>query len=245
MLDLNNYESSDANYLGFLHLSCFLSTKGMLTLFYLDIFWGRVHPSHGTNAPRSASHRRIARARLHNSTGSVHASVVGQSSSLVGSEDNVTSRKENCLSSHITTSAHFPQDSPPVVTQRSPQLRKTRTSSKLSRLRLSKRSSRYSYTPPANIASEPEPDNPCEYLETVDEIQSKRPTHSYHQHLIPGDHLQEDIFFGADLYKVKRTSTKKSVSKPPSSICFIIKLEIRWFMEFTAFGLNYRREYQC
>ncbi|CAH8468361.1 unnamed protein product [Heterobilharzia americana] len=181
---------------------------------FRDIFLGRIHPSQAAGTSRSASYRRIARARWHHSTGSVLASSSGITAS--GSEENVAVTSNRASLSH-----QHSEDLSSGIGKSSPSSSKPNPARKLSRFRVSKRRSRFSYTPPANIASEPETDVNWENLDGSNGRRLSRPMHSAHSHCTSSSHLKRDFPNESPLGSmcVVRVTDKKSHSRPrPRSV---------------------------
>ncbi|TNN11100.1 Cyclin-dependent kinase 14 [Schistosoma japonicum] len=182
---------------------------------FRDILLGRIHPNQGAGGTsRSASYRRIARARWHHSTGSVLAS-----SSVItasGSEEYLTS----CSNRNALSHQHS-EDLTSGMSKSSPSSTKHNPVSKLSRFRVSKRRSRFSYTPPAHIASEPETDGNWENPDINGGKHFSRTMHSTHSHCVSSNHLKRDFHDESPVSsaRVVRDSDNTSHSRPrPRSV---------------------------
>lgn len=175
---------------------------------------GRIHPNQGAGTSRSASYRRIARARWHHSAGSVLAS-----SSVIrgsGSEEYLTSNINRDTLSH-----QHSEDLTGGMSKSSPPSNKHNPASKFSRFRVSKRRSRFSYTPPAHISSEPETDVNSENPYSNSGKRFSRPMHPAHSHCVSSSQLKRDFHDESPLSSmcVAHDSDNRSHSRPrPRSV---------------------------
>ncbi|CAH8489162.1 unnamed protein product [Schistosoma curassoni] len=167
-------------------VTCDSSLGPSLARSFKDILLGRIHPNQAAGTSRSASYRRIARARWHHSAGSVLAS-----SSVIrgsGSEEYLTSNINRDTLSH-----QHSEDLTGGISKSSPPSNKHNPASKFSRFRVSKRRSRFSYTPPAHISSEPETDVNSENPYSNSGKRFSRPIHPAHSHCVSSSQLKRDF----------------------------------------------------
>ncbi|XP_018644985.1 serine/threonine kinase [Schistosoma mansoni] len=218
-------------------VTCDSSLGPSLARSFKDILLGRIHPNQGAGTSRSASYRRIARARWHHSTGSVLAS-----SSVIrgsGSEEYLTANMNRDTLSH-----QHSEDLTSGMSKSSPSSNKHNPVSKLSRFRVSKRRSRFSYTPPAHIASEPETDVNSENPYGNNGKRFSRPIHPGHSHCVSSSQLKRDFHDESPLrsMRVAHDSDNRSHSRPrPRSVSSSTsKLAGIWnsILSATAIGNN-------